>query len=356
MKHALKGWLREAWARGLYHLGLWRLVDRLMPRRMLVLAGHCVAEEASNGGLPGDMKIEAARLERVLRTLGRGFRMVTVGEGLAALEEPDDRRSLVALSMDDGYADNRSALLPLLERTDAKATVFLESRVMTDRRVNWSHKWFWVLDQLGAEATTRQLMSEVRAPELLERLRRVVEEGPAELAYQVKRVLKYEARPADRDPAIDALFAARGGDEAALVERIYMAPEDARALQDSGRVELGGHTVSHHVLSTLSADEQRAEVGDGKAALEDLFGGGSGVCFAYPFGRRWDVDDDSLEAVRAAGFRGAVTTHAGVITRGSDPLRLPRWMIDDRTPLHHLVCEACGGFELLRRLGLDLSE
>ena len=51
MKHALKGWLREAWARGLVHLGLWRLVDRLMPRRMLVLAGHCVAEEASNGGL-----------------------------------------------------------------------------------------------------------------------------------------------------------------------------------------------------------------------------------------------------------------------------------------------------------------
>ena len=66
MKHALKGWLREAWARGLVHLGLWRLVDRLMPRRMLVLAGHCVAEEASNGGLPEDMKVEAARLGLVV--------------------------------------------------------------------------------------------------------------------------------------------------------------------------------------------------------------------------------------------------------------------------------------------------
>lgn len=356
MKHALKGWLREAWARGLVHLGLWRLVDRLMPRRMLVLAGHCVAEEASNGGLPADMKIEAARLERLLGELGRRFRLVTIGEGLAALDEDGGGRSLVALSMDDGYADNRSALLPLLERTDARATVFLESRVLTDRRVNWSHKWFWVLDQLGAEAATRQLMNEVEAPELLERLRRVAEESSADLAYQVKRVLKYEAQPAERDPAIDALFAARGGDEAALVERIYMTAEDARALQGSGRVELGGHTMSHHVLSTLSASEQQAEVEGGRAALEALFGAASGVCFAYPFGRRWDVDEASAEAVRAAGFRGAVTTHAGVVTRGSDPLHLPRWMIDDSTPLHHLVCEACGGFELLRRLGLDLSE
>ena len=41
---------------------------------------------------------------------------------------------------------------------------------------------------------------------------------------------------------------------------------------------------------------------------------------------------------------------------GSDRLRLGRWMIDGSTPLHHLVTEACGGFELLRRLGIDLVE
>lgn len=356
MKHALKGWLREAWSRALYHLGLWRLVDRLTPRRMLVLAGHCVTEEAVNGSLPADMKIGGARLERVLRLLGGHFRLVTIGEGLAALEEDGDRRSMVALSMDDGYADNRSALLPLLERVGGKATIFLESRVMTERRVNWSHKWFWLLDRLGAEEVTRQLMGEISAPELSERLRRLLEEGPEDLAYQVKRVLKYDARPAHRDPGLDALFAARGGDEASLVERIYMTPDDARALQASGRVELGGHTVHHHVLATLSPEEQRDEVEGGRRALEESFGPETGVSFAYPFGRRWDIDDSSIEAVRGAGFRGALTTHTGVVRRETDRMRLPRWMIDDATPLHHLVCEACGGFDLLRRVGLNLSE
>jgi hypothetical protein len=31
-------------------------------------------------------------------------------------------------------------------------------------------------------------------------------------------------------------------------------------------------------------------------------------------------------------------------------------MIDDGTPLYLLGCEAAGGFELLRRLGLELAE
>jgi peptidoglycan/xylan/chitin deacetylase (PgdA/CDA1 family) len=356
MKHALKGWLREAWSRALYHLGLWRLVDRLMPRRMLVLAGHCVSEDAVNGGLPADMKIEGARLERILGLLGQRFELVTVGDGLGALREGRGRRSMVALSMDDGYADNHSALLPLLERVQGRATVFLESRVMTDRRVNWSHKWFWLLDRVGAKEASGLLVAELGDLDLGLRLGELLEAAPEDLAYQAKRVLKYEARPEERDPALDAIFAAQGGDEAALVERIYMKPDDARALQASGRVELGGHTVHHHVLSTLSAEEQRAEVEGGRTALEECFGPEVGVTFAYPFGRRWDIDAGAVEAVRGAGFHGAVTTHTGVVGRETDPMRLPRWMIDDATPVHHLVCEACGGFELLRRVGLNLSE
>lgn len=356
MKHRLKLWLREGWSRALLHLGLWRIVDRLSPPRLLILAGHCVEEGASNGGLPADMKISPARLEALLRALGRRFRLVTVGEGLAALERGEAGRSMVALSMDDGYADNRSALLPLLERVGGRATVFLESRPLEERRVNWSHLWFWLLDRLGCAEATRLVAAELDDEPTSTHLRRLVEQAPVDLAYQVKRVLKYDAPSAERDRAIQAVFEARGGDERALCERVYMDWDDVRALAESGRFELGGHTVSHHVLATLPPEQQAREVAGGRAPLVRELGEEAGSTFAYPFGRRWDFDDASVEAARAAGFRSAVTTHAGVVTRGRDPWRLPRWMIDEETPLHHLVAEACGGFELWRRLGLDLVE
>ena len=48
--------------------------------------------------------------------------------------------------------------------------------------------------------------------------------------------------------------------------------------------------------------------------------------------------------------------HAGVNTGDAKPMELKRLAIADDAKLHLLATEACGGFELLRRLGLDLSE
>lgn len=84
--------------------------------------------------------------------------------------------------------------------------------------------------------------------------------------------------------------------------------------------------------------------------------GDAPASFAYPFGRRWDYDERSKDAARLSGFTCATTTHAGVNQKGSDPWALKRLMIDEDARLHVLATEACGGFELLRRIGLDLSE
>lgn len=352
MKHRIKMLLREGWARLLFHTRLYWLVDRVWPRRLLILAGHAVAMPGRNDFLPADMKISERRLEEILRWLGARYQLCTVGEGLQELRKRG-RRSLVALSMDDGYRDNHEALLALLERVGGRATVFLEGRPIAERRVNWTHKMFWVLERQSPEdfvlGYTRLSADERANTRLLE----VLEEKKA-LVYRLKLVLKYEAVGEERERAIDALFAAAGGDERRLCEMLYLSRDQARNLAARG-VEIGAHTVSHNVLSSLTPAEQRYEIAIGRTALEralDL----EVESFAYPFGRSWDFDEGTVEAVRDAGFRAAVTTHAGVNRRSSDPLRLARWMIDDHTPLHLLAAEACGGFDLLRRIGLDLSE
>ncbi len=62
-KHQLKLFLREAYARVLFHTGLCALVDRIAPRRLSILAGHCVTAD-SNATLAKDMRIEGVRLLR----------------------------------------------------------------------------------------------------------------------------------------------------------------------------------------------------------------------------------------------------------------------------------------------------
>lgn len=356
MKHKLKLLGRDLYARLLWHTGLWRLVDRVMPKRLLILAGHCVTDKECNGCLPPDMKLDGARLEAWLGKFGRRFRLVSVQDGVAGLADTGQGRSMVALSMDDGYRDNHKALLPILQRTGAGATVYLESRPLLERKLSWSHKYFWLLAEGGYDADRlgRQYLSLCQDTNTSERLRRVLEEG-GDLHYQVKRVFKYESASEERNGILDQLFQEAGGSEQELCNRIYMSSEHALALAAEG-VELGGHTARHEVQSTLTAEQQASDVEQGRDELTALLGHHLGRTFAYPFGRRWDWNDDTVSAVREAGFLAAVTTHAGVNVLGDDPMRLKRWMVDDATPFHHLLAEACGGFQLLRRFGLDLSE
>jgi peptidoglycan/xylan/chitin deacetylase (PgdA/CDA1 family) len=362
LKHRLKLFLRELYARILFHTGLHALVDRLMPRRLTILAGHCVGgapgENGENGAdgaqLPADMTISSERLETILGWFARRYEMCTIAEGLREIDGGARGRSLVALSMDDGYRDNHDRLLGLLGRTGARATVFLESRPLDERRVNWSHKYFWLLARMSPWEFVHRYGELCGGSAHFHAMNQVVTEGRLEPRYHLKRILKYEAEPLARDRAIDAIFAEQGGDERALCEALYMGWEQARAMQASG-VELGGHTVSHEILSRLAPEEQVREISGGAEAMERALGQRP-VTFAYPWGRRWDFDGASREAVRRAGFQAAVTMHAGTVGPRSERTALARLAIDDQAELHLLAAEACGGLELLRRIGLDLSE
>jgi peptidoglycan/xylan/chitin deacetylase (PgdA/CDA1 family) len=357
-KHRLKTWLREAYARVLFHTGLHALVDRIAPARLTILAGHCVRPASGDwpagAHLPPDMAISEARLERILRWFSRRYRMVTVGEGAAALGNGLGRRSLVALSLDDGYRDNSRVLPALLARSGARATVYLESRPLDERRVNWSHKYFWILARSGPYDFVHRFgeLSSDRAA--FHSLNTLVAEDRVDPRYHLKRVLKYEAEPRERDRVVDAIFAELGGDERALCDQLYMTWDEARELARA-EVELGGHTAGHPILSRLPPDEQQREVEQGAAAMRRELGR-EPESFAYPWGRRWDFDRASADSARRARFKSAVTMHAGVNLRSTDRYALKRLAIDDDAALHLLAAEACGGFELLRRLGLDLVE
>ena len=47
-KHRVKLFVREAWARALFHTGAHALVNAIMPRRLTILAGHCVTAPSND--------------------------------------------------------------------------------------------------------------------------------------------------------------------------------------------------------------------------------------------------------------------------------------------------------------------
>jgi peptidoglycan/xylan/chitin deacetylase (PgdA/CDA1 family) len=94
--------------------------------------------------------------------------------------------------------------------------------------------------------------------------------------------------------------------------------------------------VNHPILRLLPDDAARAEIVDGRDALQALLQSPVDL-FAYPNGRPGsDFAERDVALVREAGFAAAVSTASGVCTAASDRFQLPRFTPWDAAPARWL--------------------
>jgi peptidoglycan/xylan/chitin deacetylase (PgdA/CDA1 family) len=306
--------------------------------RAVVLMYHRVAEPLSD---PWSLSVTPGHFAehlQVLKKLTRAFRLRELSQ---RLEEGRIPRWSVAVTFDDGYCDNFQSALPLLERSGVPATVFLATGYLGSHREYWWDELDHLFLQTGQLPSTLRLMLNGTPAEW--------DLGPAALyqdaEFQRHRVWKAEQTPptvrqelyrsiwqslqrmeeGDREKVLTELFQWAGTTLKARPGYRPMTVEEAAALGKSGLVELGAHTTTHPVLSTLPAARQRDEIERSKARVQEITGAGV-TSFAYPYG---DFNEESVSIVRENGFTGACSTVPGVVRKESDPLRLPRVHVGD---------------------------
>jgi peptidoglycan/xylan/chitin deacetylase (PgdA/CDA1 family) len=265
---------------------------------------------------------------------------VSVREGLDRLRQGVPGHT-VAFSFDDGYADNVTRALPLLQRHGARGTFYLTAGLMETRTAPWWDELSHALEHgRVARAVVRMGGRDVS----------VERETPAGRRAALAVLLPLlRVPPAEQRARLDLLRAALGPVEAAPCE-LAEWPLAGR-LAEAG-MEVGAHTLTHPFLSLLSPEEQRREMqGSADLVRERLAAEVTGV--AYPNG---DHDARTIEAARAAGFAYAVSTRAGTCTAASPPLSLPRRALPEgactgpggRFSERMTLAELSGAFDRLR--------
>ena len=89
---------------------------------------------------------------------------------------------------------------------------------------------------------------------------------------------------------------------------------------------IGVHTCTHPHLSRLTVEEQRREIADGKADLEQLLGMPVSH-LAYPYG---DYNQDTLRMVHEMGFETAVTVSGRPVRNDARLLELDRITLTEK--------------------------
>ena len=260
--------------------------------------------------------IDAPRFEATLRWLARGFRVIALQEGIDALEAGRFPSRAVAITFDDGYADNAEVAAPILRTHGMHATFFVASGFLDGGRM-WNDT---VIETLRAVRASR---IDLRAFGLGE----MDMTTPAARRLAIDRLLgslKYQA-PAQRAENVARLATSFAN---VLPDNLMMRAEQVYKLSDSG-MEVGAHTVSHPILARLDSTTARREVMEGRSALQAITGREVRL-FAYPNGKAGeDYGAEHVAMVRELGFSGAVSTNWGTARKGDNRFELPRF-----TPWH----------------------
>ncbi|HEY8241634.1 MAG TPA: polysaccharide deacetylase family protein [Kiritimatiellia bacterium] len=121
-------------------LGSALILVRTTPRRIPVLNYHSISPRPGWLQIDRWISITPRAFERQLAWLkARGYESLLISEvhdALAGRLALDPRRNYVALTFDDGYADNWMAAFPLLKKYGLKATFFVSTDfIMRDDRI-----------------------------------------------------------------------------------------------------------------------------------------------------------------------------------------------------------------------------
>jgi peptidoglycan/xylan/chitin deacetylase (PgdA/CDA1 family) len=290
---------------------------RKFQSRDLILLYHRVARIDSD---PWSLCVTPEHFSEHLEVL-RKHRPIRLDHLKPAGWQIGDGRASLAITFDDGYADNLYEAKKLLERYDIPATFFIATGYIGGSREFW-----W--DELE-----KIILRSERLPETLQcsiagerhcwnadghRL-------PLYLSvYEILQPLPHEIR---RD-VLDQLLALSDQPSSRRESHRSLTQEEVCELAGGGLVEIGAHTATHPVLAAQPLKAQREELLQSKTWLEDLLGRPV-TSFSYPYGGSRHYSSETVQAVREFGFARACTTSSHSVRRSDGQYELPRFNVTD---------------------------
>ena len=305
--------------------GLLSLGTSCFPRAAIILAYHSIGENTFGSDSPVNtgQSLTLSAFEQQMELVARRFRPVTMDDILRFVSgESQLPAGSVAVTFDDGYADNFTRARPVLNRLGIRGAFYVTVASVDSRLPPWfarlrtafetTPRGEWRDETEGTVWTLCDAASRAEAYRTI--CRRVAATAGIEqdrLVAMIEADLDVDLRqPCDQ----------------------MMTWDQIRQMHAEGHV-IGSHTLTHPNLAHIGPDVLRQELEQSKRRLQAELGTEM-AHFSYPcptLKPHWTVE--TVAVSREVGYRTAVIADRGAVRRGNDPLALrrvfPSYTVDD---------------------------
>lgn len=314
----------------------------------IILIYHRVADLSSDPQLLG---VSPKHFEQQMDYLSENYHPVSLVDLLKLLENPGkmpDR--CVAVTFDDGYADNLWFAKPILIKYHIPSTVFITtSMIGSDREFWWDDleriilipadlpdtlnlkigkkNYHWLLTEDNEKTNSQNNPEKCKSPY---RLSWDVTTGPLptrrhQVYCDLHRLL-YPLDSGDRDGILRQLCSWADVPETGRRDYRALSLEGISDLVGEGLIDIGSHGQTHPLLKTQSPAVQEKEIIESKQILQKILNRAISS-FSYPFGDRGDFSPQTVRMVENAGYNLACASFPGHVTIRSNHYSLPRYLV-----------------------------
>lgn len=287
---------------------------------VIILVYHRVTTLVSD---PQLLVVNPENFRAHMQFLRNNFPIVRFEDDWSEVGEP-----AVAVTFDDGYADNAVEALPIIEEIGIPATFFISTGTVGTRKEFWWDE----LERIILGQRSYPSCFELRDSQFRRVWPTTTKTERQTLYREIHQLMKTVDTP-QRENWLQQLRDWAQSEEYGRETHRAMTVAELRDLSRNKWVTIGAHTITHTPLSSLPVIKQREEIIGSKKQIETWLEQKITV-FSYPFGCKGDYTQESVELCKEAGFIKAAANFPGQAHSWTDPYKIPRhivrnWSLDE---------------------------
>ena len=290
--------------------------------KITVLIYHHVLEQ---NNLFDNVSVDKSCFRWQMRLIKLIFNVITLDQAVDFLHHGKVPKRAIVITFDDGYADNLTQALPILEEYQLPCTFFIAGSAIKSGHL-WNDDVFYAV-----EHTTRSSL-DLTVFELGQ-LPTTTTDEKRSTANTIVEKFKYQA-PTTQEDWLQKLLVLT---ETTKGKRALLTEQELSLLSNAPGVTIGCHTMTHPMFSYISADAAKRDVVECRDYLAQLLQRPI-EHFAYPYGEYGKhFHAEHVNAIASLGFKSAVTTDWGAVEQESSFYLIKRFTPWDKKPIKFFI-------------------